>query len=202
MPSFNLSTFRRKVHSVARNQYFAVRIPQVADEDTITALAVSTTLPPKTHDTTSIFYRGLGVKIQTKPTFGEWSVDFLCDEAHSLRNIFKKWMELQYNVQTLTNANHNEYKVDGVSVSQLAANKAATSTTTFYGMFPKTVGEIALNQEGGEVEKFTVTFDYDYHADNDLDGDVVFNEVDVLVGNDGIFEGATIAGVAGINFKL
>jgi len=176
--AFNLSTFRRKVHSIGRNQYFIVRVPQVGDEETVTAMARSTTLPAKQHETLDVFYRGLSMKIDSRPTFAEWNVTFLCDEAHGFRNVFLKWTESAYNVQTLTNLSHNEYKRDGISVSQLASNNSLTSTAIFMGAWPTTVGEIELNQEGGAIETFQVTFTYDYYVMNDLQGNVVLNDVD------------------------
>ena len=200
--AFNLSTFRRKVHSIGRNQYFIIRIPQVADQETITAMARSTTMPTAEHETLPVAYRGLEMKIDSKPTFAPWTVNFLADEVHGFRNVFSKWMEYAYNVQTLRNLPHNEYKRDGISVSQLSADGTVASTVIFMGAWPTTVGQIDLNQEGGQVETFDVTFTYDYYVQNDLEGNVVLNDVDVAVGADGRFAGVTIAGVAGVNFSL
>jgi len=200
--SFNLSTFRQKVHSIARSQYFIVRIPQIADFETVTAMARSTNLPAKSHETANVFYRGLAVKIDTKPTFETWTVKFLCDEAHGFRNVFLKWMEGAYNVQTLRNMGHNEYKKDGISVSQLAASGEVTSTVVFMGMWPTSVGQIELSQEAAAVEEFDVTFTYDYYVMNSLTGDVISTSEDIAVNNDGRFTGVSIAGIAGVNLVI
>lgn len=200
--AFNLSTFRRKVHSIGRNQYFVVRIPQVGDSETITAMARDTVIPAMEHSTLDVWYKGLAMKIVNRPEFPPWNVNFLCDEAHGFRNVFLKWQEKAYGIQTLTNESHNEYKVDGISVSQLSAKGDITSTVTFYGVLPSTVGEVVLNQEGGQVETFQVTFTYDYYVMNDLNGDVVFNDIDIAVANDGRFQGVTIDGVAGVNLNF
>jgi hypothetical protein len=185
--AFNLSTFRANITSVGRSQYFIVRLPQASsDSDVITALARQTSLPPMTHNVQTVAYRGLDMKLVEKPDFPPWQVTFLCDEAHSLRRVMLSWMERAYNIQTLRNLGHNEYKRDGVSVSQLAADLSLVSTATFYGMFPAGVGEVALNQSGGEPETFTVDFNYDYYLMNDLAGDVVNTDNDVLIGNDGL----------------
>jgi hypothetical protein len=200
--AFNLSTFRRKVHSIGRNQYFAVRIPQVGDEETITAMARTTTLPAMNHSSLPVWYRGLAMKIDNRPEFTEWNVNFLCDEAHGFRNVFLKWMASAYSVQTLTNVAHNVYKKDGLSVSQLASDGSITSTAIFMGAFPTNVGEINLSQEGGEVETFQVTFTYDYYLMNDKEGDVVSSELDIDVGNDGRYAGVTVNGVAGVSLNI
>lgn len=200
--AFNLTTFRRQVHSIARNQYFIVRIPQVGNEDIITAMARSTTLPAVSHGTADVAYRGLNMKIDTQPEFSPWSVTFLCDEAHALRNVFLKWTELAFSTQTLQNLNHNDYKFDGVSVSQLAADKQITSTCIFIGAWPTEVGEISFAQAGGEVEEFSVTFTYDYFVMNNKEGDVVIDEIDFAVADDGRFSGVTIDGLASVNLRL
>ncbi len=200
--AFNLASFRQKVHSIGRNQYFVVRIPQVGDEETITAMARSTVLPALTHTSLPVWYRGLAMKINNKPEFTEWNVTFLCDEAHGFRNVFLKWMSAAYSVQTLTNVAHNVYKKDGLSVSQLASDGTITSTAIFMGAFPTTVGEISLNQEGGEVEQFQVTFTYDYYLMNDKEGDVVSSDLDIAVGDDGRYAGVTVNGVAGVSLKI
>lgn len=199
---FNLATFRQKVHSIGRSQYFLVRIPQVADAETVTALARSTQIPQMNHETADVFYRGLAMKIDTRPTFDTWTVRFLCDEPHGIRNVFNKWMEKAYSIQTLRNMGHNDYKKDGLSVSQLAANKAVMTTYTFYGAWPTTVGTIELSQENAGVIEFDVTFTYDYFIQNDINGDVVFNDVDVAVNAQGIMTGVNIKGVAGINLTV
>jgi len=200
--SFNLSAFRKNVHSIARNQYFQVRIPQVGNSEVITALARETSLPAMTQGTLSVAYRGLNMKIVDKPDFPDWSVTFLCDEAHALRNILLKWMEKAYSVQSLRNEAHNEYKRDGLSVSQLSAKLENTATCTFYGAFPSSVGEVALSQEGGSVETFVVTFANDYYVMNSLSGDVVFNDIDIDVSAEGIMTGVTVAGVGGVRLNF
>ena len=199
---FNLGTFRQKVHSIGRSQYFLVRIPQVGDAETLTALARSTTIPQMTHDVGDVWYRGLAMKLDMRPTFDAWTVRFLCDEPHSLRNIFNKWMESAYSVQTLRNMGHNDYKRDGLSVSQLSSDKQVMSTYTFYGAWPTTVGSIELSQENAAVVEFDINFTYDYFVQNSLAGDVVFSDVDIAVSNAGIMEGVSVRGIAGVTLNL
>jgi hypothetical protein len=200
--NFNLSTFRNRVHSIGRNQYYAIRIPQVGDEGMITAMSRNTTMPAKQHENLDVSYRGGKMKIADKPQYPDWNVTFLCDEAHSLRHVFMKWMEKQYNILTLTNEPHGDYKRDGLSVSQLSANLEPTSTAIFYGAYPSNVGEIELNQDGGVLETFQVTFTYDYYVMNSLAGDIIFSEEDLTVGADGRYEGVSIQGVGGVNLNF
>lgn len=199
--AFNLATFRQRVHSIARNHYFVVRIPQVGDQEVLTALARTTSLPAVTHTTLEIPYRGMPMKIDDRQDFPEWTVNFLCDEAHGLRNIFISWASLAYNSQNLVTQPHNVYKQDGLSVSQLSAEGEITSTVTFVGAFPTNIGEIAFDQAGGAVSEFEVTFTYDQFFMNSLDGDMVFSDIDIDVGDDGRFAGVTVKGIAGVRFN-
>ena len=200
---FSLATFNKRIHSIARNQYYLIRIPSIAtDNEIITALSRNTVIPANNHTTIPVPYRGLESKIVDKPVFDTWTVNFLCDEAHALRNIFLKWQSRQFNVNTLQNFGHNDYKADGISVSQLAADGSVTHTTIMRGCFPSIVGEIALDQAGGALEVFDVTFSYDDHVHNDLGGDVISDDVDVAVNDDGLFDGVTIKGLAGVKFQF
>ena len=201
-PDFNLLDFRRKISAVALNQYYIVNIPQIGDIATMTALSRTTEMPAFTKNVLEVPFRGIPMKIEGSPTYSEWTVSFLADQAHSARHAFLKWMELAYNVLTLSNFGHNEYKVDGVSVSQLAYNKQVTSTCIFYGIWPSSVGAISLDQQGGGVEMFDVTFSYDFWVMNSIDGDVNDSNVTIDVSDTGIMKGVTVAGTAGVKFNL
>jgi hypothetical protein len=160
--SFNLSTFKNAIHHIGRNQYFEVQIPDIAEFDLITALCRSTSMPPKSHETIDVYYRGLPMKIDGRATFDTWTVTFLSDEGQQLRNAFMTWMEVAYNVSQLENKSHVTYKKDNVLVHKLQSNKKIVSTVNFFGLWPTQVGEVELNQEGGSVETFEVTFTYDF----------------------------------------
>ena len=201
-PDFNLLDFRKKISAVALNQYYIVNIPQIGDIATMTALSRTTEMPAFTKNVLEVPFRGIPMKIEGSPTYSEWTVSFLADQAHSARHAFLKWMELAYNVLTLSNFGHNEYKVDGVSVSQLAYNKQVTSTCIFYGIWPSSVGAISLDQQGGGVEMFDVTFSYDFWVMNSIEGDVNDSNVTIDVSDTGIMKGVTVAGTAGVKFNL
>ena len=201
-PAFNLLDFRKTISAVALNQYYIVKIPQLGDQLAVTALSRTTDIPAFTKNVLEVPFRGIPMKIEGSPTYSEWPVSILADQAHSARHAFLKWMELAYNVLTLSNFGHNEYKVDGVSVSQLAYNKQVTSTCIFYGIWPSSVGAISLDQQGGGVEMFDVTFSYDFWVMNSIDGDVNDSNVTIDVSDTGIMKGVTVAGTAGVKFNL
>ena len=201
--NFNLKDFRSTVTSIARNQYFLVRIPPIGNIQIMTALARSTEMPAVTHNTLAVPYRGLEMKIDDRPQFGDWSVNFLCDEAHGLRNLFIKWMSLAYNIQNLRAEKHDAYKSDSMSCSQLSTGGVVTSTVVFVGAWPTNVGAITFDQAGGNVQQFDVTFTYDYFVMNDLNGDLIASDLDINVDNNGVFSGLNITGlnINGVSFN-
>jgi hypothetical protein len=200
--AFNLATFRQRVHSVARSNYFVVRIPQVGEQEVITALARGAELPAYEQEVQTVTYRGLEMKVAARQTYADWSVDFLCDEAHALRNIFISWMSKQYNAQNQIAVPHNEYKQDGLSVSQLSADGQITSTATFIGAFPQSVGPIALTHDGADILTFPVNFSIDQFFMNSTEGDFIDSDLDIDVGEDGRFSGVSVKGIAGVRLNL
>lgn len=166
--SYNLRTFRDVVKRIGRNQYFEVQIPSVGDAHVVTAMARSTTMPPRTQETIDVYYRGMPMKIDSRATFDTWTVNFMCDEGSTLRNVFLDWMNSAYSVSDLENYSHGVYKRDDVSFFQLAADKAPMARVDFVGLFPTTVGQLDFTQDGGDYLKFDVTFSYDFWTMKDV----------------------------------
>ena len=160
---FNLYNFRQTIGDPARPFLFLVRIPEIGTDQVVTALARSTELPALTNGTVNIPFQGVNIKIATTPEFGDWTVTFLCDEAHELRRLFFKWQTLQYDIGTGLVGHSNTYKSDQVGVAQLARDGEQVARYGMVGAFPKTVGQIAVaHDQNGAVETFEVTFSVDY----------------------------------------
>jgi hypothetical protein len=172
--SWNLQTFRKNIKAIALNQYFQVTIPELDSEDRLTALARTTELPAMTHENTGIPYRGLDMKIQTKVSFNDWNVTFLCEQDHDLRTKVLRWQSSMYNLDNASNYAHDDYKYDGVEIAKIGYDGKVSPETkcTFYGLFPTSVGAVSLDQAGGSPDTFDVTFTYDFFlpADGKLEG--------------------------------
>jgi hypothetical protein len=160
---FNLHSFRQIIGDPARPYLFLVNIPQIGRDTVVTAMAKSTSLPPYTLGKVPVNFQGVPIQIGTVPTFGNWNVTFLCDEAHELRKLFMSWQSIIYDIGTGTTGHSNEYKSDQVGVAQLARTGGIVSTYNFVGAFPESVAEITVgHDQGGALEEFAVTFSYDY----------------------------------------
>lgn len=160
---FNLYNFRQTIGDPARPFLFLVTIPEIGSNTVVTSMARSTTLPEITMSDVGIPFQGMTMNIGGTPSFSEWNVTFLCDEAHELRRLFLKWNSLIYDVGTGLVGHSNTYKSDKVGVAQLARNNAPVAKYGFVGAYPKTVGPIDLDHgKKDEAETFQVTFKYDY----------------------------------------
>ena len=160
---FNLYTFRQTVGDPARPYLFMVTIPEIGTDAIVTSMARSASIPEKTVSDIAIPFQGVNLNIGGTPTYSEWQVSFLCDEAHELRRLFLKWNDLIYDAGTGFIGHSNSYKSDKVGVAQLSRNGIKVAKVGFVGAYPKTVGAIELAQgSSGEAETFQVTFKYDY----------------------------------------
>jgi hypothetical protein len=126
-------------------------------------MARGTTLPGFTLGGVNVPFQGVNIKIATTPEFGDWSVEFLCDEAHELRRIFFKWQTLAYDIGLGTVGHSQSYKSDQIGVAQLARDGSQVAVYGLVGAYPKSVGEITVgHDDNGKFEQFTVQFSMDY----------------------------------------
>jgi hypothetical protein len=161
--NFNIFDFRRTVGDPARPFLFLVHIPEIGTQTVTTTLARSTELPAYTLGEIPLPFQGINAKLAGTPTFNDWTVNFLCDEAHELRRLFFKWQSIAYDVGTGLLGHSNSYKSDQVGCAQLARNGERVAQYGFVGAWPKVVGQIAVgHDQTGSVEAFDVTFAYDY----------------------------------------
>lgn len=160
---FNVYNFRNTVGDPARPFLFLVHIPEIGSDTVVTAMARSTNLPESTVSDVDIPFQGVQLKLGGTATFPDWTVNFLCDEAHELRRLFLKWNSLIYDVGTGFVGHSNSYKSDKMGVAQLGREGQRVARYGFVGAYPKTVGQIAVaHGTTGEAETFDITFRYDY----------------------------------------
>lgn len=164
--NFNLYNFRNVIGDTAKSYMFLVTIPAVAlpTGEELTCFARSTTLPPYNIQTTEIPFQGLNYKVATVPSFDNWSIEFLADEAHILRHRMLGWTSQIYDAQRQVAGSPLSYKADNIIVAQLNRAGGIVSQYNFVGAFPATVGEITLDHSNTDPESFSVEFAYDYYT--------------------------------------
>jgi hypothetical protein len=162
---FNLHDFRKIVGDPARPYLFLVHIPEIGTDKVMTCMARSTELPGYDLGEVGVHFQGMQINLGTPPTYGPWTVNFLCDEAHELRRIMLRWQSLVYDAGTMLLGHSDSYKSDQLGVAQMARQGQKVAVYGFVGAFPKTVGPISVGQDQTSgVETFDVTFRYDYYV--------------------------------------
>ena len=154
---------------ISRGYLFRVYIPTVdgsgfgSGPGLLTAWARSAKLPAYKLSTKEIDFQGQKIRIAGPAEFdGNWDVEFLLDESHSLRHAFLGWMQATYDANKMHHTAPADYKRNNVRIEQVSKNGQTVSTYNFVGVFPSNVSEIALEQGSTEPEKFTVSLSYDY----------------------------------------
>lgn len=162
---FNLYNFRTVVGDPARPYLFLVHIPEISNDVVMTAMARSTTLPGFTLGEVPIAFQGMNIKIGTPPSFPDWTVTFLCDEAHEMRRILMAWQQIAYDPGTQLLGHSNQYKSDQVAVAQLTRSGQQAAIYGLVGAWPKVVAPISVgHDQTGSIETFEVTWAYDYYV--------------------------------------
>ncbi len=159
----NLYNFRTLVNDFARNYYFHVVIPEVSENSQVlTMLAKSTILPASSLEDKNFDFQGSQYKMAGHATFDDWTVTFYCDEYQKLRHTFLAWQSVIYDPVRQIPFTAGSYKRSDIKVYQLSKDGNVVTGYNFFGMYPKRVGEIQLDQGSKEISTFSVTFAYDY----------------------------------------
>lgn len=194
----NLYSFRQTIRDVSRPYLFMIEMPNI-DTNTakMTAFARTASLPKYSVATIEVPFQSQKLRLAGPATIeGTWQVEFLCDELHALRNRFMGWLQTAYDMQTLQAGAPVSYKYDLAKVVQLARNGARIATYQFVGLFPTSVGEIALSHEETGWSKFPVEMAYDYYT-LDQSNPYVATSNAFQIGATGIGAGTDLGALAG-----
>lgn len=135
-------------------------------------LVRTSSLPASTISTINVPFRGRQLKFPGNRTFDTWNITIISDSDMTLRTQFEKWMEA---INT-TIGNVAELPHDLTQGSTLAQGLFPTwtvdlldrqnhpkKTYAFFHCFPSSIGEVALDSDGGEsLGEFSVTLEYSY----------------------------------------
>jgi hypothetical protein len=160
----NVKQFGQIIRDISRPYLFLISIPYLDRDEKVTAFARSSSLPAYTIGVVEVPFQTQKWRIAHTAQFdGKWSVKFLCDEGHAIRNKLMAWMTKAYDPSLLRNGAPIEYKTDNIRIVQLDRSSQAVVQYQFVGMFPTNVGNIEVAHDGGEQpEQFDCEFTYDY----------------------------------------
>jgi hypothetical protein len=122
-------------------------------------------LPAFTMEANTLSYFGREIKLDGKRTYEDWQVTVINDEDFAIRNALETWMNAlnspEGNQNTLPTGSPIEYKAQA-TITEYSKTMEPLRTYKFVGLFPRELGEMEAAWSNTEIQKFSVTFAYDY----------------------------------------
>jgi len=170
----NISDFVSKLKGGgARANQFKVTMPfpgfaAVGGEtESMAFLCSATTLPASTVGEVIVPFRGRNIYMAGDREFEQWSTTIINDTDFLIRNAIERWSNGMNNMSDNEGlVNPVDYQVDAF-VDHLDRNGNTIKSYTFRGMFPVSVGSIALTYDPATaLETFECTWRYQYWESN------------------------------------
>ena len=167
----NITEFKSRLQGGgARANQFKVTLPfpgyssAGGETSDLSFLCTSSAISGQTLGMTEVQFRGRTLKMAgDSRTFADWSISVLNDTDFKLYRAFERWMNGMNNMtdnEGLTNP--LDYQVDGF-IDHLDRDGNSIKQYTFRGVFPTTLGDIALDYTtANAVEAFDVTLSYQW----------------------------------------
>lgn len=168
--AFNINEMRSQLTAGgAKGSLFQVQItnPVTGVSDIKVPFMVrATQIPESTLGTIEVPYFGRKIKLAGDRTFAQWTVTVINDEDFLIRDAMEQWSSAinthQGNLRGFGSASPSQYKAQA-QVTQYSKTGVALRTYQFNGIYPQSIGQIALDWETtDQIETFDVTFEMDY----------------------------------------
>lgn len=145
----------------ARPNLFEVEIPFLGRDLKFKCKAAS--LPAALTDKVTFGYQNKKMKIGGDRTFEDWTITVYNDSSHDVRKQFLAWQNMVHSQDSSIYAeNPDVYKKEAI-VRQFDRQGNETVSTTMFGVFPTTIGEIALDwDDNSSIETFEVIVSLDW----------------------------------------
>lgn len=155
----------------ARPTLFQVEIPskQAPQLNRIVPFMVeATTIPSSTVGVIDVPYFGRRYRVVGDRNFADWSATVINDEDFAVRHALETWHNsinsLENNINTTGSSSPSNYK-ENILVKQYSKTNEIVPIRVYelVGAFPVDISTIDLSWAAfDEIERFTVTFTYDY----------------------------------------
>ena len=168
--AFNINGFQGQLTGGgARPNLFQVTITNPVDPGSFlktSFMVQASSIPEATIGIATQNYFGRAVKYAGNRTFADWTTTIINDEDFLIRDGMERWSNsingLQTNLRSPGLRTAAQYKTQA-TVTQFSKDGQPLRTYGFYGLFPVSIGAIALDWGTNDaIETFDVTFSYDY----------------------------------------
>lgn len=127
----------------ARPNLFEVEIPFIGRDFKFKCKAAS--MPAAITDKVIVGYQNKKMKLGGDRTFEDWTITVYVDSDHDVRKQFLEWQNLVHaQDRRIYGENPEAYKKEA-SIKQFNRQGEETQTHTMFGVWPTTVGEIAMD---------------------------------------------------------
>ena len=131
--------------------------------EVVDVLAKSSAIPGRDFSEIEIWNQGRLVTIAGDASFaGTWTVTFLDDEYHSLRDKFIAWMEgIDSPLNHQSSAGSHSGYMTTAELQQLSTiDNIVTASYIFEDVWPKSISESAMSDDAQDMVEFSVEFNY------------------------------------------
>jgi hypothetical protein len=168
MPNINEFKSRLQGGGARANQFkVTLSFPGYAEvggeTSDLSYLCTATSIPGQSLGVATVPFRGRILNLVGDRTFSPWSITVLNDTNFKIYRAFERWMN---GINNMTDnegiANPADYQVDGF-IDHLDRDGNSIKQYTFRGVFPTTLGDIALDYStANAIEAFDVTLAYQW----------------------------------------
>jgi len=141
------------------------------DVDFASFMCETAQLPASSVGTLIVPFRGRQLKMAGDRTFDVWTVTVINDTGFKVRNEMEKWMNAIANHSDAGGVQNPELYMADLKVEQFDRDESVIKTYSFKDAFPTEISPIELSYaDNDNVERFTVTFTYQYWTSDTTDG--------------------------------
>jgi len=129
----------------------------------VDTLAKSTAIPGRSFHEVEIWNQGRLTVIAGDADFsGTWTVTFMDTEDHSLRGQFIDWMEFIDSVANNSRGagDHSSYMTTAMVQQLSTIDNGVMATYTFEDIWPKSISDSSLSDDGTDMIEFSVEFNF------------------------------------------
>ena len=173
----SIEIFKEKVkkNGLAKTNRFILNfgLPQLMQKDMhdlemVQMFCESISLPSINISSMPIRTFGEQREIPYDRTFEPLNAVFYVDRKMVVKDFFDLWMSSIYNPIDRTLNYYEQYTTD-MTIFVLDSADNSTYTIKLYEIYPKSIGQVQLDNNSKDIMKLNVTFNYKYHTGSRLD---------------------------------
>lgn len=126
-------------------------------------------LPSSSVGTIEIPFRGRRLKVAGDRVFEPWTVTVINDTEFKIRDEMEKWMNAIANHADAGGTQNPELYFVDLRVEQFDRDESVIKTYTFKDAWPSDISAIDLSYADDNIERFQITWQYQYWTSNTTD---------------------------------